>query len=217
MGTNTPRKRKPSAFEILQFRVADVHWRWKVWKQLFTADPSKPDEAREWQGLMNSVARDFFVLLQDVLLQDVVLRICKLFDPPTGGPKQAKRTSLSLAAVRESAKGRLTASAEADIRKRTFALQRTAKPLEAWRNRRLAHDDEQTATGASVLPMLQLARIEKALTQATEIMALLDPDSASREYQYDSMIAFGDGNALKYAIRCAAQYRKECVAKGCVP
>lgn len=204
----------PSAFKILQFRVADVYWRWKVWKQLFIADPSKPDDATEWQALMNSWAKNFFVMLHDVLLQDVVLRICKLFDPPIGGPKKAKRTSLSLAAARESAKNQLAASAEAEIRKKTFALQRTAKPLEAWRNRLIAHDDELTATGASALPKLQLARIEQCLMQAAEIMMLLDPNSAQHAYQYDGMIAHGDGDSIKYAIRCAEQYKKECLAHG---
>jgi len=48
-------------------------------------------------------------------------------------------------------------------------------------------------------------------------MVLLDPQSGSVEYGYDGLITRGDGDSIKFVLRCADEYLKECRAAGCRP
>lgn len=202
---------EPTPFQHLQFRVSEAHWRWKVWKQLYLGDPSKPDELMQRHELMVSAAASFFAMLQNLLLDDVVLRICKLVDPEEGGPHKARRKNLSLRAAIAEASARLTPAALTEANALAHALDKLTEPFKTWRNWRGAHDDRLTAIGDEVLPPLPFADVDGSLNGAVKIMQLLDPLSPDNEHRYDWMIAPGDGEGLLYALRCARQYHKECI------
>lgn len=198
-------------FQHLQYRVVEAHWRWQIWKQLFLGDPSVPDELMQRHAVMNSAAPAFFAMLHSLLLDDVVLRICKLVDPAEGGPHKARRKNLSLRAAITEASARLTPVALTEANTLADALDKITEPFKQWRHRRVAHEDHLTAIGDEILPPLSFADVEQSFNSAIKIMQLLDPLAADNEYCYDGKIAMGDGEGLLYALRCAHQYHKECI------
>ncbi len=202
-------KQEHTPFQFLQFRIAEAYWRWKVWKQLFLGDPSKPDELMQRHASMNSWAPSFFAMLQNLLLDDVILRICKLDDPEYLNPRHAnKRRNLSLEAAKAEALDRLEDASRRNVTKLIREFHKAARPLTTWRNRRISHEDHRTSVGQDVLPSIQLARIEACLSSATRVMRVLD--TSESEYGYEHLIAMGDGESVLYALRCADQYQKEC-------
>lgn len=211
--TSQPGQQPPTPFRILQHRVAEAHWRWKVWKQLYMGKHADDAEALERVRLMNSWAPAFFTMLKSLLIEDVVLRVCKLADAPKGGPAKAKRRNLSLSAALVDAQSRLTLS-EADRASSLIQAFRIAvEPMIKLRNWRIAHEDYDVATGVEDAPAFTDKDVETAMASAVGIMELLDPEFGIAEFGYKSMLANDDGDSLVYALRCADVYHKDRMAK----
>lgn len=187
-------------FQLLQFRVSEAHWRWKVWKQLFLADPAKLAEAKERQRIQNSAAPVFFAMLQDVILQDVVLRLCKLADAEEGGHRQNKRRNFSLSGALIDARDQLSPANSGAAEKAIQSFKAASTALIKWRHWKFAHDDYEVAVGGQALPKLAIADVDAAMKSAVEVMQLLDPNAAHTEFAYDGTIAFGDGDSIMYAL-----------------
>lgn len=208
------RRKKVTEFELLQTKVAEAHWRWEVWKQLFVPDPDVPNDAIQRMELMNSIAPALFAMLHQVLFADVILCLCKLTDPKDSRVRGGTRDNLTIKAARHWAANRPTSRQQKGIDRRLAALDKTIKPFKTWRDRFVAHDDHLTALGLASLPHLAGQKVERSLKRAREIMVLLDPHSKAVGYGYDSTVALGDGESLLYAMRCADRYHEECVAQG---
>jgi hypothetical protein len=203
MGTNSGTT-TPDPFRVLQHRVAEVHWRWKVWKQLFR------DSGEEGNRLMNSHAPSFFWLVERTLFDDIVMRLCKLVDPPKGGPPTARRTNLVLQWVFETAKTRLGTGAR-DVEKLLDELGRLTRTLRSWRNRAIAHEDERTTRRAEPLDSIPFGDIDRAISLAIEIMTGLEEEDQA--FLYDTMIAAGDGDSLLQSLRWAEKHVQEATAQ----
>ncbi len=65
-------------FESLRGETLDLHLRWKLYRHLY-AGP------KEDIVLLNKSAPSIFAILQSLLLEDCVLRICRITDPPSRG------------------------------------------------------------------------------------------------------------------------------------
>lgn len=196
----------PDPFAILQHRVAEVHWRWKVWKQLYMSSESAI-------RLMNRAAPSLFAMIKDIMVEDVMLRLCKLADPPEG----AGRPNLVLARVLKQAASRLDKAELAAAMHAAHQLTQAIAPLRTIRNRRIAHEDHATTVGDDVLPKVSDAEVDQALARATALIELLDPKRELVHFAYNGMIAVGDGESLLYALECAEQYRSECLKRGVRP
>jgi hypothetical protein len=76
------------AFHRLWNDCVWLHLKWCEYRSVFGSSEARVD-------LLNTTARGFFGIVQDVLWQDVVLHICRFTDPA----KTAGRETLSLRAV----------------------------------------------------------------------------------------------------------------------
>jgi len=207
---------KWSPFEILQFRVAEIHWRGKVWKQLFAGVRENEEDVEDRISLMNRSAEAFFTIVQQMLLDDIIARICKLLDPAEQGPQ--KRENLSLLSALERARDRIDNDAQAKAIELIDEFKRKSEPLIRRRNWRISHDDFLVATGTEKPPEFVLDEsMDGALRSAEAIMNIFDPRFREVEYRYADMIAQGDGRAILRALRQADQYRKACRALNCRP
>lgn len=62
-------------YHALYNEVTWLHAKWKQYRLLFA-------ESQERVDLLNDVAGFFFLLIQDVLWEDIILHIARLTDPP---------------------------------------------------------------------------------------------------------------------------------------
>lgn len=207
-------KKVHSPFQWLQFRVAEANWRWRVWKQLFTGDPARQEEATEWCKIMNSTAPTLFATIKELCFEDVVMSIAKLADPAESSAKGGPRRNLSLKAIVNDEVAKIGEAKLENTMRLVKDFVGASRPLIVWRNWKIAHHDYLVATGDEPLPPLSVTDIEQALTSAVEIMTLLDPTSGTAEYRYREMITRDDGDTLKRVFRWAMQHRRECYVRG---
>jgi len=204
----------PSDLLILQRRVAEAYWRWKVWKQLFMKARGDRGEAKERLRVMNGMASDFFGMIHELLFSDIVVRICKLGDPRESNTPQGKRSNLTLEKLFNDADSRLSKAKKVRARKLLDRFKTDTTFFRLWRNRKEAHEDHLTATRIDLLPAIKLRSIDRVLKSAATILRVLDPAAPACEFAYDQMIAFGDGESMMFALRCAERYVLECREHG---
>ncbi len=188
----------PEPFRLIQQRIAELHWRWRTWKQLFVAD-----EKRKY-GLMRRATPMAFAVIQQALFDDVVLRVCKLVERPRGGSPRQRRENLVLERFIIEAEQRGDQRA-ADAREKLGELGGCAKQLQRLRNRCIAHEDFETATSPQLPDAVEYRTVDRAIQLAIETAQQLEDDESP--YGYEWLIAPGDGEALLEALRRAEQGR----------
>jgi hypothetical protein len=195
--------------------VAEAHWRWKLWKQLFMGSRDAEAESKERIRLMNSAASAFFGVVKKLLVDDVILRVCRLGDRDTTPTRSGLRENLSLANAFEDCKQRLSSADAATVEQLVRDFKNSIASLVDYRNRVIAHEDLLVALGTEKTPPFSDTDLDRALEDAVSIMKLLDPWSPGVEYGYkDLIVSGGDGKSLIYALRCADRYHKDCLAAG---
>lgn len=151
-----------------------------------------------------------FALIQDLLLHDVLLRLCKLTDDMGAGP----RTNLVLERVLEQAESWLTPAQFSEAKAKFGELRAAVKSLKEWRNKLIAHEDEQTAMGIRQLPAVRFAEISAAVDACEQILTAVDPNAEHTQFMYRHMISAGDGNSLIQVLRFAQAWRNHCLREG---
>jgi hypothetical protein len=181
--------------------VAWIHKKWNQYVELFGTNPERIE-------LLNRAAPTFFRTVQDSLLEDVLLHLARLTDPPMS----AGRSNLSLRRL-----SRVLASAPiaAEIEALSSAALDSCQFARDWRNRRLAHRDLDLAVGLNPEPLAHASRasVKAAIATLGELL-----NSVSRHY-CESTTLFdlspGDMDAanLLYVIRDGLKHDEERFAK----
>ncbi len=66
-------------FDALSQKLANVHARWKIYNNIYSHSDKRID-------MLNEASPGVFYHLQNLLIDDVVLGICKVNDPASTGP-----------------------------------------------------------------------------------------------------------------------------------
>ncbi len=187
----------PDDFEIMQFRVADAHYHWSMWTELFVGESSKAD-------LLNKVASQFFLTVRLVLLRDVLLSLFKLNDkvnvPVKGG---GLRDNLSFKWMIQDTRLAYcpTSQQAASIEALYTSFAKILQPLESLRHWVLAHDDRQAARNPEIVPPLQVKlvsdAVETAVLLAEAIGSVRRPND---DFLYRETIATGGADELIHAL-----------------
>lgn len=115
--------------------------------------------------LVNSFAPEFFVVVQDALVDAVILSVSRLTD---NQPHQDR--SLTLELVVDAAFKRPSSAEEANVRMKISDLKQLCQPLRKRRNKELAHNDEVYATGIKPLPAVSAQQFADAASLVQEIV-----------------------------------------------
>ncbi len=186
------------AHGLLWADVALLHQRWTTFKRLYTDQPTV--------DLLNWAAGGFFQLLQRVFLDDLLLGIARLADPPE--TKQQTNLVLRSLLVRlpddqSDLFGELSEKIETFEAKAAFA-----RPV---RNKRLAHRDEGIASGASDRLNYRYTNedIDGALGAAADILNHLDLAFEGRTTMFAEFIHTKGADVLLRRLQAAKDANDE--------
>lgn len=183
-----------AAFAAIDKSVQQVFVRWKIYGQLF-------DSGEENVALLNSSGSYVFFLLQRLLLDDTILALSRLTDPPT----TAGRENASIRYLVQAAVPTLAPEVAAEVNASLAELETHVANARTHRNKAVAHADLQHAVGKAALPDISYAELEGAMTALTNLMLRLGSPSIRRVGGYEPIIAFGtDGTTLLAKLRKAA-------------
>jgi hypothetical protein len=185
-------------FVVIRQRIADLHWRWAAWKQLFVGD-----ENRKYD-LMNTSAHYLFRVIEEALIDNVVLGICKLADPPQGGPWRDRRDNLVLERFLDEMKASGD-SREGAARDLLNTLREGISPLKRARDRAIAHRDFRTVLHVEPLDPIQYQTVDDSLKLVVRVAELIELPT-DRPFMFDVLIAAGDGDALLRALDAAQRF-----------
>src|SRR5262245_11939794 len=122
------------AYETLSTDLTWLHVRWQLYQQLFCKGERRV-------ALLNETAGVFFYVLQQILLSDVILGVCRLRDPLS----MAKRQNLVLESLIELVESASYPELVIELRGILQEFKEAVQPLKTHRNRRIAHRDSDTA------------------------------------------------------------------------
>jgi hypothetical protein len=108
--------------------VSWLHFKWKQYRILFEDSPERFD-------LINRVAGTFFVVVQEVLRDDVLLHIARLMDKKDHGEDKDHLSLLQLASAVKIHAPQISG----EIYRLVSETRKKSHFVEDWRNLRLAH------------------------------------------------------------------------------
>jgi hypothetical protein len=185
-------------YDPLYQDVCRLHAKWQLFRQLYADDEQNVE-------LLNESAPKFFRTCQDMLVDDVLLTISRLADPPESIRK--KNLSLDQLVIRINAtanpllKNRLERAIKEAVKECGFAR--------VLRHKRIAHSDLATKlkTNVEPLPTVTLNKIEAALTGIRSVMNIVEDAFQNCAVRYE-LLAVNDGNIVLARLREAKKYRE---------
>lgn len=154
-----------SVYDALWEDVAQLHLKWKQYKSLYTTSPER-------RQLLDRIAAHFFIVIEVVLRDDIILHLARLTDPARSNRRKHRHLSLDslppLLLADEGAK-----SVHKEVSRLITAVKRQSRWARDWRNQYLAHRDLSVAIaqrkGMESLPRIRLEDMEAAFDAVSAV------------------------------------------------
>src|SRR5467141_1299313 len=176
-------------FEVLWQEVVQLHYRWKVFKQLYF------DKRRV--ELLNGHAPGFFGLDQRMWVEAIVLGLARVLDGTKGS------MSLGVLVKRMSTTG--PNEIVPQLEQQLANLEALGDAIEAHRNGRIAHIDPtyHPLAGNEALPPLEIAKIDHLFDGIADLMNIVGVGVGHGTAAYSMADSLSDGDSLIFALRKA--------------
>jgi hypothetical protein len=171
-------------FDSLREETLDLHMRWKLYRHLY-AGP------KEDIVLLNRSAPSIFGILQSLLFDDCVLRICRITDPASRGNYEY----LSVYQLVESLGNVDAEILGCDLQAILRDLETACSKMRTLRNRRIAHADLKQALwiAAEPLPGVSIEDVDVAVRLLSKLLNTVEvPFRRSRTFYGDVLIPIDD-------------------------
>ena len=173
-------------FKKVDNAVVQISYRWKIYRQLF-------DSGQENIDILNRRGSNVFNLLQKLIVDDVILSLARLTDPP--GSSSNKNASFSN--LLHQSRPHLEVKVYNEIDGLVAKLFDSVRPIRVYRNKVIAHSDLKHVLGKKILPSMTYDELEIAMESAREFMTRLHSALSYQSSDYDVLIQYGcDGSTL---------------------
>lgn len=181
-------------FDCVREEAVAIHLRWKLYGQLYV-------QSKEDVLLLSSCGGNVFGILQELLLDDCILRICRLTDRLSKG-SQKHRSVSQLVHSLEKLNSPLFAPT---ILQQQAELDRACSRLRKVRNARIAHADLGHSLNVSEdpLPDISVDDVNKALELLSSLLnSIEEPFRRSHTNYFDALLERGgDAERLLSLLR----------------
>ena len=177
--SRTNADRKVDLFGALDGEVAELLLLWRVFRRLYGFSEDRV-------GVLNRHLGRFFGLTEYLLRDMAILTLARLLDPGEMGGR-AKRTNVSILRAIDELKLQKSDPSSKHIASQLKQLRKTAKPIVAHRNRRIAHNDCATKLRESLLPGVPIARMEKAVREVAALVSDISVAAGRGEVVFDGI------------------------------
>jgi len=179
--------------EFIQLR-----YRWVMFGQLF-------DSGQDNVDLLNKSGSNVFQLLQKLIIDDVMMSLCRLSDPPRSmGHENASLRNLFGKLEQE-----LPSESQEKINAKLAELGEHLEKVTTLRNKALSHTDMTHALNTELLPRPTYDEIEGAIDAVTSVLNEITGRVFDYSSDYNPLLPFGhDGNKLLGALAKAHGHRQ---------
>ena len=193
-------------YTALVNEVIWVHAKWTQYQQLYA-------RSSERIALLNDVAGHFFGIIQDSLLEDVILHLTRLTDPP----QSLGKDNLTLQRLHAFISDARLAKEVNDLVQAVVVACESARK---WRNRQLAHRDLGLALASATVPLpgISYADIKAALAAMRAVLNCLESHYWNSETAYELFLTEGgEADSMVYDLSKgvrAEEQRRERLQQG---
>lgn len=186
-------------FESLQEDVIWLHAKWKVFRQLF-------GKSEKRIAILNDFAPDFFQILHDGLIYDILLTMSRLTDPAESFKKESLTLDRLVLMMKRNSDKQFVDGFESNLK----ALKDECQPFRDIRNRRIAHNDLGTALDYHPNPLPGVSRemIENALKSFRKLLNDIELHFDGNDTEYEGSDLRGDGDSIIRYLKEAKAYRQ---------
>ena len=183
-------------FDSLRDEAITLHVGWKLYRRLYAG-------SSEDVVLLNKSGSSIFRMLQFLLFDDCLLRLCRLTDPASSGPYKYRSIRQLVSALRD-----VDASIfECDLGVAVRELEAACSEIRTLRNARIAHSDLEHSLeiSASPLPGISIKDVDHALRLLSKLLNHIEvPMRRSRTYYGDILVPVdADSERLLSLLRSA--------------
>jgi hypothetical protein len=189
-------------WDALQQEVIGIHFYWINYRQLF-------GKSKERIDLLNDCAGEFFFIIQDALLTDVQLSLCKLADPA----RTSGRANATLDRLLNEIAALNIPQLTGDILKCFQRYRACCQSIQVRRNKELAHADlgallkrYGSPAGSVPIPGPSRQEIEDALASLREFMNAIDVRFTGSAMAYEHFRSLNDGESLVWVLKQGVRY-----------
>ncbi len=178
-------------YEIVNRDLLQLVSHFKLYRGLYGRD-------EQTVKVMNAAAGDFFGILQGLLVDDIVLRIGRLLDPPQSSGKFNCTPLRLVELLDEEAEAVLLAAVSPLV----ADMQEIGKPFKQYRHKALAHRDERAAFDPTGKFFSGFSRedIDKMIDSFVRLMNALEDAMMGSEEDYKGLITRNPDEAI---LNCA--------------
>jgi hypothetical protein len=167
-------------FDSLREEVIELHVRWKLYRLLYAG-------AKEDVILLKSSGSSVFGLLQSLLFDDCLLRVCRLTDPATAGRYTYRSVRRLVNVLLDHGASVFECDLDADLKE----LESACSEIRTLRNTRIAHADLEHSLeiAESPLPGVSIEDVNRILGQLSRLLNHVEiPLRRSRTFYGDALV-----------------------------
>lgn len=185
------------SYDFLKTEVTWLHGRWICYCQLFAVSLKRIE-------MLNECASTFFVIIEDVLRDEVLISLTKLTDPAK------KDKNLSLYYLQTKLNKHSDKALSGPNMLTLEKLHGHCSPFREWRNKHIAHFDLPTAMKTRLTPLPEVSRekIDNALSTLREYLNAIEQHYDNSESEYQNVVMSDDSDALIETIRDGLRYEE---------
>lgn len=190
MGTATPHTFQ-ELLKAIDDKMFMLQATWRIYRQLFGTSEARVE-------LLNKFVPDGAGIIQRVLLDSVILAICRLCD----APGERRNKNLTLMRLVESLSPQPDAKQAAYFDKKLNSVKGLVDALRKHRHKRIAHSDLSIAMAKmDVLPGVSRQVVEDVLQAIRELLNTINLAYLHQEVAYEFVELHGDGDALIWCLQ----------------
>ena len=184
-----------SVFKCVNRFVVQFSFRWALYCQLFDSGPDNI-------ALLNASGAEVFSLCQKLMVDDAIMALSRLTDPPSSGKE---RDNASIPHLLNLAAPHLDKSTNDELQATLVQLRKLLQNALAHRSKALAHADLRHAVQTKALPPVRYDELEGAMEECRRIMRKLSKSLFGRTCSHEVIIPFDrGGSALLAKLRKAS-------------
>lgn len=173
-------------FNAIEREFIQLRYRWWLFCQLFDSGQSNID-------LLNKSGSNVFQLLQKLIIDDVMMSLCRLSDPD----RSMGHENASIRNVIKRVKENLSEGTKSEIEDLLSKLDEHMKNISILRNKALSHTDYEHALNSELLPRPTYDELEKSVLVVSRILGVLSSKLYNYSTSYIPLMPIGhDGNKL---------------------
>jgi hypothetical protein len=185
-------------FEHIEYEAQWLHGRWKIFNQLFVDDPERIE-------LLNETTPEFFLIIQEILLENLILVFSRLTDQERIGKKDNASLRQLIHHIKSDGFPDLSENLAAILQK----LEDSCNVFREKRNKISVHKDLLVVLQASPEPAdFSVLDVNKSLELLDKFLNTIHLYFEQKTATYNKFYMRTDGNSIIELLKDAKEYRK---------